>query len=253
MSAAKGTAAYIRANSVTRSVTIKVMRNTGWYIPYWRKPRKKGRGGGEKPVPIDTTEVMRSDEQLETVRQSWIERYRRTLHALDVLGLSMGSNRGEVQAGYETLRRAGTVAPRDLEDAYRHLQRILPATERRKKRAARDRDLGSRGDDSRGRPSPFPDAPPLPRSRNGAGASLGAQNAREMTPFVGGDEDDFVAAVAIVGEDADEDDDDEMMAETDQEMVVDSRQRGGAGFDAGPGLGRSLADDETGGLTLDDD
>lgn len=109
------------------------MRNTGWYIPYWRKPKKKG-----KAERAGSVEVTRSDEQLEAVRQRWVERYRRTLRAFRVLGLSMGSNRGEVQARYEALREAGTVAPRELEDAYRYLVRVLPPVERRKRRPRND-------------------------------------------------------------------------------------------------------------------
>jgi hypothetical protein len=105
------------------------MRNSGWYIPYWRKPKKKGRAerqGGE--------DVQRNEEQLEAVRHRWVERYRRTLRSLGVMGLSVGSNRAEVQARYEALRAAGTVPERELEDAYRYLVRVLPPLERRKRR-----------------------------------------------------------------------------------------------------------------------
>jgi hypothetical protein len=105
------------------------MRNSGWYIPYWRKPKKKGkaeRQGGE--------DVQRNEEQLEAVRRRWVERYRRTLRALGVMGLSVGSNRAEVQARYEALRAAGTIPERELEDAYRYLVRVLPPLERRKRR-----------------------------------------------------------------------------------------------------------------------
>ncbi len=111
------------------------MRNTGWYIPYWRKQRKKGKP--DKPQKSDRTEqreVIRGDDQLEAVRQRWIERYRRTARALSVLGLSVGSNKAEVQARYESLRAAGGVLSREVEDAYRYLARVLPAVERRKRR-----------------------------------------------------------------------------------------------------------------------
>ena len=104
------------------------MRNSGWYIPYWRKPKKKGKAGAE--------EIVRSDEDLEAVRQRWIERYRRTVHALMLMGLSVGSNRSDVQARYEELRAAGTIPARDLEDAYQHLVRVLAPLERRKRRRA---------------------------------------------------------------------------------------------------------------------
>jgi hypothetical protein len=104
------------------------MRNSGWYIPYWRKPKKKGKAGAE--------EIVRSDEELEAVRRRWIERYRRTVHALMLMGLSVGSNRSDVQARYEKLRAAGTLPARDLEDAYQHLMRVLAPLERRKRRRA---------------------------------------------------------------------------------------------------------------------
>ncbi len=105
------------------------MRNSGWYIPFWRRPKKKGKV--EKP---STEEITRSDEQLEAVRQRWIERYRRMIKALNVMGLSMGSNRADVQARYEHLRTHGRMSLRELEDAYRFLIRALPPQERRKRR-----------------------------------------------------------------------------------------------------------------------
>ena len=107
------------------------MRNSGWYIPYWRKPKKKG-----KADKAGGAEIVRSDEELEAVRQRWIERYRRTVHALMLMGLSVGSNRSDVQARYEELRAAGTLPARDLEEAYQHLMRVLAPLERRKRRRA---------------------------------------------------------------------------------------------------------------------
>jgi hypothetical protein len=104
------------------------MRNSGWYIPYWRRPKKKGKAGAE--------EIVRSDEELEAVRRRWIERYRRTVRALMLMGLSVGSNRSDVQARYEELRAAGTLPTRDLEEAYQHLMRVLAPLERRKRRRA---------------------------------------------------------------------------------------------------------------------
>ncbi|HZS92701.1 MAG TPA: putative nucleotidyltransferase substrate binding domain-containing protein [Chloroflexota bacterium] len=109
------------------------MRNSGWYIPYWRRSKKKGKaeqatGGGE---------VQRSDEQMEVVRQRWVERYRRILRSLRLMGLSMGSTRAEVRERYERLREEGTVPARELEDAYRFLMRVMLAQERRKRRARR--------------------------------------------------------------------------------------------------------------------
>jgi len=106
------------------------MRNSGWYIPFWRRSKKKGKA--EKP---STDNISRTDEQLEAVRQRWIERYRRTSRSLKLLGLSMGNNRSEVQARYEQLRQSSPDAMHEIEDAYRFLMRILPAQERRKRRS----------------------------------------------------------------------------------------------------------------------
>ena len=78
-------------------------------------------------------EVWRNDEQLDAVRQRWVERYRRTARALGALGLSVGSSNIDVQARYDTLRAQGRTS-RDVEDAYRYLQRVLPQVERRRKR-----------------------------------------------------------------------------------------------------------------------
>jgi len=118
------------------------MRNTGWYIPYWRKPKPK-KGKAEKP---STEDMTRSDEQLEAVRQRWIERYRRMARALAMLGLSVGSDRTDVQARYDALRRegggVGALTPREFEDAYRYLLRVLPPVERRKRRST---DAGGAG------------------------------------------------------------------------------------------------------------
>jgi len=106
------------------------MRNTGWYIPYWRKPTSKKKGKAEKN---GGDEVWRNDEQLDAVRQRWVERYRRTARALNALGLSVGSSKIDAQARYDTLRAQGRTS-RDVEDAYRYLQRVLPQAERRRKR-----------------------------------------------------------------------------------------------------------------------
>lgn len=111
------------------------MRNASWYIPYWRKSFKK-KSRADKP---STGEESRSSEQLEAVRRRWVERYRHTARALLIMGLSVGSNRREVQARYERLRATGQVPRNELEEAHRYLMRVLPAGERRKKRPREDR------------------------------------------------------------------------------------------------------------------
>lgn len=174
------------------------MRNTGWYIPFWRRPKKKGKA--ERP---NAEQIIRTDEQLEAVRLRWIERYRRMVRALNLLGLSVGSNRNEVYARYEHLRAAGSVPARELEDAFRFLVRVLPPQERRKRR------------------------PPLKESRNVArpddDESMGAASsvAAELTP-------------PDLGEAADTDED-ATVAETDQaeydEEAADESDEGDAGDD----------------------
>jgi hypothetical protein len=111
------------------------MRNSGWYIPYWRRSKKKGKA--EQATGSAAGDVQRSDEQMEAVRQRWVERYRRTVRSLGLLGLSIGSTRTEVRERYERLREEGVVPARELEDAYRFLMRVMLAQERRKRRARR--------------------------------------------------------------------------------------------------------------------
>ncbi len=184
------------------------MRNTGWYIPYWRKARKKGKP--EKSSPSNTEEVWRSDEQLEAVRERWIERYRRTARAFGTLGLSVGSSRSEVQARYDALRAQGR-ATRDIDDAYRHLLRILPPPERRKRRASGPETLGAPGATTK--------------------VTLSIADRQEMVvTTTGADVDVSVVAVDLYVEDADalfEDDDDEASPDEDdfaEGGAVDARE-----------------------------
>jgi len=128
------------------------MRNTGWYVPYWRKSRKKGKPerepqglGKEKNGQGETSEIVngvyRSDEQLDVVRKRWIERYRKTLQALHVFALSVGSNRIDLQTSYDELKAQGRLT-REGEEAYRYLLRVLPGAERRRRRPVRTESSG---------------------------------------------------------------------------------------------------------------
>lgn len=169
------------------------MRNTGWYIPFWRRPKKKGKA--ERP---NAEQIIRTDEQLEAVRLRWIDRYRRMVRALNLLGLSVGSNRNEVYARYEHLRAAGTVPARELEDAFRFLVRVLPPQERRRRR------------------------PPLKESRNaarpdgdestGAASSVATEPAPDLREVENVDEDAAAADISEpeydeeAADDGDEDD-----------------------------------------------
>jgi len=46
----------------------------------------------------------RSDQDLDRIRDEWIGRYNARLHALGVLGLSVGTPKEDVVARYEALR-----------------------------------------------------------------------------------------------------------------------------------------------------
>jgi hypothetical protein len=104
------------------------VRNTGWYIPFWRKPK---RAGSEAP-PAERQERRRkprarSDEELERVRSDWVTRYTHQVHALQVLGLSVGVPREEIAERYRLLLTELEHSPHDderrrrLDDAYHTL------------------------------------------------------------------------------------------------------------------------------------
>jgi len=80
------------------------VRNSGWYIPFWRKP-KRPQGDA---APFDGRERRRkprarSDEELEHVRVEWVGRYTRQVQALRLLGLSVGVPQDDVDARYRQL------------------------------------------------------------------------------------------------------------------------------------------------------
>ena len=90
------------------------MRNSGWYIPFWRKPK---RVQGESQ-PAERTEKERkrrprprSDEELERVRAEWVTRYTRQLQAFRLLGLSVGAPQAEISLRYHELVRAVGASP----------------------------------------------------------------------------------------------------------------------------------------------
>jgi hypothetical protein len=110
------------------SARIELVRNSGWYIPFWRKPKRAGGDAqsAEKPERRRKPRT-RSDEELERVRSDWVTRYTRQVHALQVLGLSVGVPREEIQQRYRLLlAELEHAAPDDeqrrrLEDAYHTL------------------------------------------------------------------------------------------------------------------------------------
>ncbi len=79
-------------------------RNTGWYIPFWRKPRRGqpdqalGERGERRRRPR-----TRSEQDLDRVRNEWIARYNSRLSALRLLGLSVGTPNDEIAERYESL------------------------------------------------------------------------------------------------------------------------------------------------------
>lgn len=105
------------------------MRNSGWYIPFWRKPKRplgeatlfEGRERRRKPR-------SRSDEEMEHVRAEWVGRYTRQVQALRLLGLSVGVPQDEIDARYRQLlveaRGSEHAAERRrrLDDAYEALR-----------------------------------------------------------------------------------------------------------------------------------
>ena len=86
------------------------MRNSGWYIPFWRKPKRQqgeaGQGEGRERRKRPRT---RSEEDLERVREEWVKRYTRQVQAFRLLGLSVGTPQEEIEARYLYLKRTHIV------------------------------------------------------------------------------------------------------------------------------------------------
>ncbi len=106
------------------------MRNSGWYIPFWRKPKRApGEQGQPERQEKRRRPRQRSDEDLERVRDEWVGRYTRRVQAFRVLGLSVGTPADEVDARYQRLASEASGAPdaearlRDLREAYETLKR----------------------------------------------------------------------------------------------------------------------------------
>ncbi|HWE60678.1 MAG TPA: J domain-containing protein [Chloroflexota bacterium] len=108
------------------------MRNSGWYIPFWRKPKRPQgeKDQAEKPEKEKRRRPRtRSEAELERVREEWITRYTRQVQAFRVLGLSVGTPQEEIKARYQELvadlNGSPEVAMRlhQLQDAYETLRR----------------------------------------------------------------------------------------------------------------------------------
>jgi hypothetical protein len=80
------------------------MRNSGWYIPFWRKPKRtQGEATPGEKQERRRRPRTRSDDDLERVREEWVTRYTNQVRALKMLGLSVGAPRAEIQARYQRL------------------------------------------------------------------------------------------------------------------------------------------------------
>ena len=87
-------------------------RNTGWYIPFWRKPRRPQ----QDQAQVDRAERRRrprsrSELDVERLRDDWVARYNVRLRALRILGLSVGTPKDDIAARYDALRAALAVDP----------------------------------------------------------------------------------------------------------------------------------------------
>jgi hypothetical protein len=80
------------------------VRNSGWYIPFWRKPkRQQGEGQQQERPEKRRRSRQRSDEDLNRVRDEWVNRYRGRVQALHTLRLSVGTPAEEIDARYQQL------------------------------------------------------------------------------------------------------------------------------------------------------
>lgn len=111
------------------------MRNSGWYIPFWRKPKRPqgAAAQGEKAEKPEKEKRRRprtrSEAELERVREEWVARYTHQLHAFRTLGLSVGTPQEDIETRYQELvsRLNGSDDTgdrlRQLQEAYETLRR----------------------------------------------------------------------------------------------------------------------------------
>ena len=80
------------------------MRNSGWYIPFWRKPKRQQDEARQQERPEKRRRFrQRSDEDLDRVRAEWIARYRGRVQALHMMRLSVGTPTEEIDARYQEM------------------------------------------------------------------------------------------------------------------------------------------------------
>ncbi|MGH2388119.1 MAG: hypothetical protein ACRDIE_07925, partial [Chloroflexota bacterium] len=98
------------------------VRNSGWYIPFWRKPKRQQGDGQQQERPEKRRRSrQRSDEDLERVRDDWVNRYRGRVQALHTLRLSVGTPTEEIDARYQQLVSELAGSP-EAEDRRRRLR-----------------------------------------------------------------------------------------------------------------------------------
>ena len=80
------------------------MRNSGWYIPFWRKPKQRQDEAGRQDRPEKRRRFrQRSDDDLDRVRAEWIARYNGRVQALHLMRLSVGAPNEEIESRYQEL------------------------------------------------------------------------------------------------------------------------------------------------------
>ena len=104
-------------------------RNTGWYIPFWRKPKRAQQDQGQSEKGERRRKLrFRGEHDPDRVLREWVGRYNAQLRALRALGLSMGTPKADIMARYETLRLdfqadpAKTDRLREIRQAYEVLR-----------------------------------------------------------------------------------------------------------------------------------
>jgi hypothetical protein len=92
------------------------VRNSGWYIPFWRKPKRQGgSGAGQEKSESKRRARTRTDDELDRVRAEWVLRYTDRVKAFKVLRLSVGTPPEEIRARYESLVADLQAAPPGIE------------------------------------------------------------------------------------------------------------------------------------------
>ncbi len=104
------------------------MRNSGWYIPFWRKPKRAQPDAGQNERSEKRRRPrQRSEDDLDRVRDEWVSRYNSRAQALRALGLSVGTPTEEIDARYQSLlgEAANSPSAEERRAQLRHAYSIL--------------------------------------------------------------------------------------------------------------------------------